>query len=292
MKEEYICDICGKQLKNASGLAGHKMLAHPITRGQGNGNSTDGVLAEMPSDVKSAMERLEQRLEGSERHVQELQGQLRTANGRFDDLRKSMLERLQEETEARAKAESAAQAAQQELTKWQEGQFHQRLRLLWDQAENYEDCAKDKAAIVAELAAQSRSEALEAAQEADSSTSKQAAQAGADAGPETSGRSLLDANNEVAVSGTDSASEQVAEVKRFRVDREPFLAFLDKGYQPLPGDVEEPRVGDETGDEVLADHWGRAGYRIEELGKSSDDAPAESIMFEPGWLDRIFGERE
>lgn len=113
MKEEYICDICGRQLKNASGLAGHKMLSHSITREQDNGNPPDGALAEMPGDVKSSTERLED----SESHVQELQGQLHTANGRFDDLRESMLERLQEETEARAKAESAAQAAQQELAK-------------------------------------------------------------------------------------------------------------------------------------------------------------------------------
>lgn len=292
MKEEYICDICGKQLKNAAGLAGHKMLSHPITRDQDNGNPPDGALAEISDDVKRSMKRLEQRLEGSESHVQELQGQLHTANGRFDDLRESMLKRLQEVTEARTKAESAAQAAQQELAKWQEGQLHHRLRLLWDQAENCEDCARDKAAIVVELAAQSRAEALEAAQEADGSASEQAVQAGTDAEPETNGRSLLDANSKAVVGNSTSTSEQAAKVKRFRVDKEAFLAFLDKDYQPLPDGIEEPRVGDETGDEVLADHWRRAGYRIEELGKSSDDAPTEPIMFEPGWLGRIFGERE
>ena len=60
---------------------------------------------EISGDVKRSMERLES-------HTQELQGQLHTANGKFDDLRESMFERLQEETEARAKAESATQAAQ------------------------------------------------------------------------------------------------------------------------------------------------------------------------------------
>ena len=288
MKKEYICDICGKQLKNASGLAGHKMLSHPITRDQDNGNPPEEALAEISSDVKRSMKRLEQRLEGSESHVQALQGQLHTANGRFDDLKESMLKRLQEETEARAKAESAAQAAQQELAKWQEGQLHHQLRLLWDQAENCEDCASDKAAIVAELAAQSRPEALEAAQEADGSASEQAAQAGTDAEPETSGRSLLDANGEATV----STSEQAAKVKRFRVDKEAFLAFLFEGYQRLPDDVEDPQVGDETEDEVLVGHWRRAGYKVEELGKPSDGTPTGPIRYEPGWLDRVFGERE
>ena len=95
------------------------MLSHPITRDQDNGNPLDGALAEMPSDVKSSMERLEQRLEDSESHVQELQGQLHTANGRFDDFSQSMFERLQEAEEAKLEAESAAQATQQELIKWQ-----------------------------------------------------------------------------------------------------------------------------------------------------------------------------
>ncbi len=292
MKEGYICGTCGKKLKNGAGLAGHKMLAHPIVRDQDNGNPPEEALAEISNDVKRSIERLERRLEDSESHARELQGQLHTANGRFDDLRESMLERLQEETEARAKAESAAQAAHQELTKWQEGQLHHQLRSLWDQAENCEDCARDKAAIVAELAAQSRPEALEAAQEADGSASEQAAQAGTDGGPGASRRSLLDANSEAAVSNSDSASEQVAKVKRFRVDKEAFLAFLDKDYQLLPDGTEEPRVGDETEDEVLVGHWRRAGYGVEELGKPSDDTPNEPIRFEPGWLDRIFGERE
>lgn len=292
MTEEYICDICGKQLKNASGLAGHKMLSHPVARDQDNGNPLGGALAGTSSDVKRSMKRLEQRLEDSESQVQELQEQLRTANGRLDDLRESMLERLQEETEARVNEESAAQAAQQELAKWQEGQLHYRLRLLWDQAENCEDCAGDKATIVAELAAQSRPEALEAAQETGGSASGQAAQVGADGGPGASGRSLLDPNGEATVSNTANASEQAAIVKRFRVDKEAFLAFLNKDYQRLPDDVEEPRVGDETEDEVLADHWRRAGYEVEEMGKPSDDAPTEPIRYEPGWLDCIFGERE
>ncbi len=230
MKAEYVCDICGKQLKNASGLAGHRMLSHPITRNRDNRNQPEEALAEISDDVERSIERLEQRLEDSESHVQELQEQLQTANGRLDDLRESMFERLQEETEARAKAESAAQTAQQELAKWQEGQLHHQLRSLWNHAENCEDCARDKAAIVAELAAQSRPKALEAAQEADG-----------------------------------SASESASRVKRFRVVGETFLAsWFFENYQPLPDGIEEPRVGDETEDEILAGHWRRAGYNVEE----------------------------
>lgn len=243
MVERYICDVCGKQLKNAAGLAGHKMLAHPVAREQANGNPPDEALAEMPRDLESASERSEEHLEDLMRQVQELQKRLDTINGRLDDFSKSMLERLQVAEKAKLEAESAAQAAHQELDKWQEGELHHRLRSLWDHAENCEDCTKDKAAIVAELAAQSSPEALEA-----------------------------------------------AKVKRFRVAKEAFLAFLFEGYQPLPDGVEEPKEGDETEDEVLADHWRRAGYRIEELGKPSDDAPTEPIMYEPGWLDRIYGE--
>lgn len=279
MKEIYICDICGKQLKNASGLAGHKMLAHPIVREQTRTNEPEEALVEISDDVKRSIERLEQSLENSENHVQELQGQLHTANSRFNDLRESILKRLQEAGEDKLEAESAAKAAQQELIKWQEGQLHHRLRLLWDQAENCEDCAKDKTAIVAELAAQSRPEALETDQEADGSASEQAAQANVDGGPGASGRSLLDANTGAAVGNSASASEQAAKVQRFRVAKETFLAsWFFEGYQSLPGGIEEPRVGDETEDEVLVSHWRMAGYKVEELGKPSDDAPTEPII--------------
>jgi len=102
----------------------------------------------------------------------------------------------------------------------------------------------------------------------------------------------LETNGEATISSAASPSEQTARVKRFRVTRKALLAFLDKGYQLLPDGVEEPRAGDETEDEILADHWRGAGYWVDELGKSSDDAPTESTIYEPGWLSRIYGERE
>ena len=109
----------------------------------------------------------------------------------------------------------------------------------------------------------------------------------------TSGRSLLDANSEAAVSNSASASEQAAKVKRFRVNKETFLAsWFFEGYQPLPDGIKEPRVGDETEDAVLASHWRRAGYEVEEMGKPGDDALTEPIRYRPGWLDRIYGEWE
>ncbi len=285
MKEEYICGTCGKKLKNGAGLAGHKMLAHPIVRGQTKTNPPEEALAEISGDV--------QRLEDSESHVRELQEQLRTANSRFDEFRESMLERSQEETEAKLEAESAAQTAQQELAKWWEGQLHHRLRLLWDRAENCEDCARDKEAIVAELAAQNDAKALEAAQEADYSAIEQAAQSDVDAETEASGGNLLDTNGEAGAIGTGSTSEQAARAKRYKVAKEAFLAFLDKDYQRLPDEVEEPREGDETEDEVLAEHWRRAGYGIEELENPGDDASAKPDRDESsGWLARIYGEQE
>lgn len=290
MIEAYICDTCGKKLKNGAGLAGHKMLAHPIVKEQSNENPPEEALAEISDDVKSAMERLED----SESHVQELQEQLLTANGRFDDFRESILERLQKEEEAKQKAESATQAAQQELNMWRNGQLHQPLRVHWDHAENCEDCARDKAAIVAELAAQSSSQALEAAHEADDSVSEQAVQAGVDTKPEASGSNSSDTNGEAGTIGTGSAREQAARAKRFKVTREAFLAsFLFEGYQPLPDDVEEPREGAETEDEVLAEHWRRAGYGVEELENPGDAASAKPDRDElSGWLARIYGERK
>ena len=276
MAEGYICDVCGKQLKNAAGLAGHKMLVHPVTRDQANDSLPGEALAEMPGDVKSSFERSED----LKSQFQEVQAQLRTINGRLDDFSRSIVERLQVSEKAKLEEESAAQAAQQELDKWQKGQLHHRLRSHWNHAENCEDCAQDKAVIVAELAAQSNPEALEAVQEADGSASEQATQTVTDTGLNINGGSLLDTNGEAT------------RVKRFRVAKEAFLAFLFEGYQPLPDGVEEPREGDETEDEFLADHWRRAGYRIEGLGKSSDDAPTKPIMYEPGWLARIYGERD
>ncbi len=289
MKEEYICGTCGKKLKNGAGLAGHKMLAHPIVKEQVKTNPPDEALAEISDDVKRSMERLED----SESHVQELQEQLLTANGRFDDFRESILERLQKEEEAKQKAESAAQAALRELNMWRDGQLHQPLRLHWDQAENCEDCARDKAAIVAELAAQSNAEALEAAREADDSASEQASQRSADAGPEDSEGSLLDTNGEAGTIGTGSTSEQAARAKRFRVVGETFLAsLLFEGYQRLPDEVEEPREGDETEDEVLAEHWRKAGYGVEEIEYPGDDAVEPDSNELSGWLARIYGEQE
>jgi len=264
------------------------MLAHPVLR-----ESADNSLPEeaLVGDRMSAFERSEKRLEDLENQVQEVQAKHSAINGRLDNLNESTLERLQVAEKAKLQAESVAQAAQQELDKWQGGELHHRLNLLWDRADNCKDCAKDKAAIEAELAAQNSPEALEAAQGADSSASEQTTQAGADTGPEASGGSLLDTNGEATVSSAASPSEQTARVKRFRVTREALLAFLDKGYQLLPDGVEEPRAGDETEDEVLADHWRRAGYRVKELENPSDDAHTEPIMYGPGWLNRIYGER-
>ena len=57
-----------EEAKNGAGLAGHKMLAHPIVREQAKTNPPEEALAEISGDVK--------RLEDSESHVQELQEQL------------------------------------------------------------------------------------------------------------------------------------------------------------------------------------------------------------------------
>jgi len=234
MVEEFTCEVCGKQMKNGAGLAGHKMLAHPIIREQTNGSLSEEALAEIQGCIKSSFQRSEQRLEDLKCQVQELQEQLLTGNGRLDDFSESMLERLKVAEKAKLEAENAAQTTQQELEKWQEGEHHHPLRSIWDRADNCEDCAKDKEDILAELAAQSRSEALKAAQEA-------------------------------------------ARVKRFRVTGEVYLAWwvIHEDYEPLPDDVEEPQIGDETDDEVLAGQWRRAGYRVEEMENPSDDASTE-----------------
>jgi hypothetical protein len=131
-------------------------------------------------------------LENLRSQVQEVQAQLGTIDGRLDGLGGNMLERLQVAEKAKLEAESAAQAAQQELNKWQGGELHHRLRSLWDHTENCKDCARDKAAIVGELAVQSKPEALEALQEADGNASnKRTTQAGADTRPEASGVACL-----------------------------------------------------------------------------------------------------
>ncbi len=104
MVDDLTCDVCGKQLKTAAGLAGHKMLAHPGTKAVPS-ESPELALAEMLGSVKEAYERLHQRLESFGEHFKSLQAQLTSVastldgfQASFDAVDSTQIAELEEET--------------------------------------------------------------------------------------------------------------------------------------------------------------------------------------------------
>jgi len=152
MVEEYVCDTCGKHLKTAAGLAGHKMLAHPPAKEPTTSGSPEQAVVEMLDSVREAYGRLEGRLDDFGSQFKSLVAQLSTVDGSLDGFQNSMLDRISNAEAAKRAAESDNEAVHKRLSQWEKGEAHHRLRALWDYTNGHcSDCAEDKAAIIAEL---------------------------------------------------------------------------------------------------------------------------------------------
>lgn len=81
MMEGFVCNICGKHLKTAAGLAGHKMLAHPAAKAAASVSPEEGLI-ELLGAVKEANDRLDSEVKG-------FQAQLGVLTQRLDGFQSS-----------------------------------------------------------------------------------------------------------------------------------------------------------------------------------------------------------
>lgn len=82
MADNFTCDICGRVLKTAAGLAGHKQLVHSGAQAPLTG-SPEVALSEMLGAVKESHDRLDQRMDNLNREIALLGNQFKSLHGKF-----------------------------------------------------------------------------------------------------------------------------------------------------------------------------------------------------------------
>lgn len=94
--EGFVCDICGKHLKTAAGLAGHKMLAHPAAKAAASVSPEEGLI-ELLGAVKEANDGLESEVRGFQAQLGVLSQRLDGFQSSFEAANSAKVSQLEEE---------------------------------------------------------------------------------------------------------------------------------------------------------------------------------------------------